>query len=367
MYKIVIADDESMILEGLRKIITRDPHGFEIVGMAEDGFEAEKLLDTVKPDVFLTDISMPGPDGLELIRRAREMNPDLICVILSGYDYFEYAKRALQYGALDYLLKPVSSAQIYPLLDRLARELETLHRRLERDHQISFYQGQLPAGDESWTSRNTTDWASCFLDAVRSRDPGQAVSAARQLSSMFASELLPPEKVVAAVKSILNEMHLSARAENLFPATALFPDPTDALRSCRTITETGLQMERMIIFLQDQLSPTHAQKSDTVSAMKRYIRKHYAENITLSEIASTLYMSPKYLSDLFRLECGVSFMDYLTRVRVEKAKQLLQDPRYKVYEVGEMVGYQTPAYFNTVFKRETGLTPKQFQNQPEKE
>ena len=88
-----------------------------------------------------------------------------------------------------------------------------------------------------------------------------------------------------------------------------------------------------------------------------YISKHYAENIVLDEVAESVHISPYYLSHLFRDELGITFIEYVTRMRVERAKQLLSDSSRTVSDVAREVGYDDAGYFSRVFKKVTGRTP----------
>lgn len=95
-----------------------------------------------------------------------------------------------------------------------------------------------------------------------------------------------------------------------------------------------------------------------------YVETHYAENITLDDVADQLNMNAVYLGQLFKKEMLIPFKQYLTEIRIEKAKELLRSGEYKVYQVSGMVGYQTTQYFSTVFKKVTGVSPAEYvQNQ----
>lgn len=91
-----------------------------------------------------------------------------------------------------------------------------------------------------------------------------------------------------------------------------------------------------------------------------YIQQHFTENITLSEVAEYTHLSKNYLSDLFRKELSTSFGNYLTSIRMNKAKQLLTETDLKMYEISEQVGYHDYAYFSTQFKKHTGKTLSEF-------
>ncbi len=101
---------------------------------------------------------------------------------------------------------------------------------------------------------------------------------------------------------------------------------------------------------------------ELVDRVKGYIGAHLAENITLSVLAEIFYVSPVYLSRLFKKKTGTNFVEYLTALRIEKAKQYLNDPHLKVYHVAEMVGYDNPRYFARLFKEATGMVPQEYRS-----
>lgn len=110
--KVIIADDEPIVLEGLRWLIDWTSLGFELVGEAYDGEDALKLMETHHPDLVITDIRMPVIDGLDLIRQASKVYPGAQFIILSGYADFEYARQAIRYGVSNYLTKPLDDAEL---------------------------------------------------------------------------------------------------------------------------------------------------------------------------------------------------------------------------------------------------------------
>ena len=104
MLKAVLADDERKVILLLQKLIDWGKLGYEIVGTANDGIRALELVKKTQPQLLITDIRMPGCDGIELIRQARTIQPKIHFIIISGYSQFEYAQNALKYGVEDYLL-----------------------------------------------------------------------------------------------------------------------------------------------------------------------------------------------------------------------------------------------------------------------
>jgi len=127
--RILVADDEPIEREALRFLVQRHLEEVQVVGEAGTGRQAVEMAETLRPDVILMDIEMPGLSGLEALREIRERNPTVRCLIVSAYDYFHFAREALRLGAADYLLKPVKRDQMVEVLSRLQREMAQERQR----------------------------------------------------------------------------------------------------------------------------------------------------------------------------------------------------------------------------------------------
>ena len=106
LLKIVIIDDEMILRNGLKYLCNWESHGFTIAGEAANGIEGFQLVEQLRPDIVITDIVMPGMDGISLTARIKEHFPDIHIIVLSSYDNFSYAKSGFKLGIDDYLLKP---------------------------------------------------------------------------------------------------------------------------------------------------------------------------------------------------------------------------------------------------------------------
>jgi two-component system response regulator YesN len=104
--------------------------------------------------------------------------------------------------------------------------------------------------------------------------------------------------------------------------------------------------------------------ANVVAEIKAYIEKHYASDFTIADIAKSVYLTTTYICLLFKQETGLTINDYLTEVRMSKAKELLRDPRYKIYEVCTEVGYKDLSYFRKQFKKYTGYSPAEYRGTP---
>ena len=145
MLKVIIADDEERVCRLIHMLIDWQALNMELAGTASNGLEALELVRTCHPDILITDIRMPGCHGLELIERAKQEQPQLEIVIISGYAHFEYAQSAIRHGVGDYLLKPIDKTELMQTMRKLAdrcrsrrklgSEVEDLRRSSREDKQ----------------------------------------------------------------------------------------------------------------------------------------------------------------------------------------------------------------------------------------
>lgn len=131
MYKILLVDDEAVVREAIKERIDWNEHGFECVGDCENGLEAVELAERFRPDVVLTDICMPFMDGLELTRHLAKASPATRVVILTGHEDFEYAQQAVKLKVNDYILKPITAAELREALGRIRADMDSEARRHE--------------------------------------------------------------------------------------------------------------------------------------------------------------------------------------------------------------------------------------------
>lgn len=145
MYKVFLVDDEVVVREGIRSSFPWESSGFVLAGEAPDGEIAWSLMQEIKPDILITDIRMPFMDGLTLAGKTAQAMPWVSTIILSGFDEFTYAKKAISLGVKEYLLKPVSAKELQQALERIARLIDE-ERRQKADFRQIKQQLQLSSG-----------------------------------------------------------------------------------------------------------------------------------------------------------------------------------------------------------------------------
>ncbi|KRF18419.1 response regulator transcription factor [Paenibacillus sp. Soil787] len=140
--KIIVIEDEPIIQENIIKKIEENHSGFQVIAKAYNGKSGLDLIKQHKPDMIITDIRMPIMDGIELIRNVRFLFPDMPIIILSGYDDFEYARQALRFGVMEYLLKPLETGALLEALNRISNVVFPKSNLLERSIISSELLGQ---------------------------------------------------------------------------------------------------------------------------------------------------------------------------------------------------------------------------------
>lgn len=153
MYKLILAEDEEDVREGIIGQIDWERYGFEVVEQAENGKEAAELVDRLLPDVVVTDIQMPFMNGLQLAEYIRSRHPGTKIIILTGYDEFEYAQRAIKLQIDEYILKPFSSRELIEVLLKVKTVIESEIAEKENIHVLSeHYRKSLPILREQFLS-----------------------------------------------------------------------------------------------------------------------------------------------------------------------------------------------------------------------
>lgn len=131
MIKVMIADDEERICQLIEALIDWDSLHMEVAGIAHNGLEACEMVRQIRPDILITDIRMPGCNGLELIENVKKSVEDLQIVIISGYAHFAYAQTAIKFGVGDYLLKPINKVELASTLQKFKERIEEKIQRRE--------------------------------------------------------------------------------------------------------------------------------------------------------------------------------------------------------------------------------------------
>ncbi|MDD3410614.1 MAG: response regulator [Eubacteriales bacterium] len=461
MHKVLIVDDEKMIVNSLVLGFPWKEHGFEVIAAATSGREAQELIEGLHPDVVFTDIKMPGMSGLELMSRCK--GSGAVFVVISGYAEFSFAQKALDLGATAYCLKPLENDEIAAALAK-ARQLidhsdELRHAALlrflndpseasaeallspmsgaaaiglSRGDALPLLAGALPCHSfsfddscrlyvfpqehaylESYAFRaalltaltsgaltafvyDETDDASAYLrthlnDLMDQLYAGffaekqAAIGRAQPLAprdTAWLTELAAlcnknrPNEVLRALDALPAEhvvMSDALRIHNLCEALLCRLSNTPSAPGLRYGYELAARyatFAQMLDALRGRLQRSVGPAVDpdrlhneTLARIVRELNRDFMKDVSFQELCGRFCINPSYLSQLFKKELDVTFTSYLNRLRIGYAKELLESTTILVSEISDRVGYDNYLNFTKLFKRETGMTPKQYRAQ----
>lgn len=165
------------------------------------------------------------------------------------------------------------------------------------------------------------------------------------------------ELIINAYKEIFET---EIEVQEIFPH---YLNSVHAVLKAETVFEMKSTVNQMLAHIGNYFRKKYNQKhGNLVIQIKEFAKKHYMENITLSDIASEVFMSPNYICSVFKKETGVTINEYLIKVKMEAAQNMLRNTKMKILEIAEKLGYENPHYFSFSFKKYTGQTPQQYRN-----
>ena len=397
--KVLIVEDEVLVREGLKSVIGWDKLGMEVVGDAANGRQALEIYERERPDIVLTDIRMPVMDGLELIARIREEDKKTGIVILTCYEEFGYLQEALRMGVSDYILKlKMKPAEIEAAMAKVKKKLDEDEEngagpdgaeefRLQKEEELKRYIFYHQVSIGFFRSRmERLNLAVKEKDMVLLRVVIQRYEKAR-LKIMDDRGMLIRFVILNTTEEIMEKYGGGETIQEGPDCFLLFMnvvnDPKDEdswmekmqkeishvlsnFMGMRTVwgvssvfqsfTELPDKYQECCQKMQDERVDLSVEIFEAV----RYIEENLTQRLTLNQVASSINLSPNYLSSLFKKELGVGFVDYITEKRVERAKELLENTGLRTYEVAQQAGFVDESYFSKTFKRLTGKRPSAF-------
>lgn len=326
MYKILLVDDQESVRRELRNLISWQESGFELVAEARDGDEALTLLESIKCDLVVTDIRMPLLDGLGLLKEIKEQYPQLLVIFLSDYGEFNLAKEAIEYGLFAYLTKPPSKAEIRDVLEKSKKYLDSQQKSFAEELQSVF--SAVTTGDLSYV--------------------GRVEHLEQKILSSFANK----EHRETVKRGILRDMEIKIVREYIWVEKFPFRLPEKNFKEA---------FEYFFTLLNYYL--VGFGKNPYINEICEYVLVNIDKQMSLEEIAKSMFLSKHYIGELFKGETKLGLKDYMIHMKVERAKHLLRSTSLKWYEVVNFLGYSNVGYFTIVFKEKTGLTPQQYRKQ----
>lgn len=358
MYRVMIVDDMDIIRLELRRLpVWGGKSGFYIFQEAKSGEDALNKLFEEPADVVITDIKMPKIDGIELLEQIIENKLCSCVVLMSDFSEFAYARQGIKLGAFDYLVKPVTEEDLNSLLERACeflsnrkREIEHLKRletALEEKNDENFSRedilhvtGFIQNGDIR--AIDAVSHLSGRIISAMDSDVTKAEGALKKLFQKILDELINDNSWLTKFmdNSTLNDTE--AYQLNISHARACIKDK---------IEKITLIFNRLQYGFKDR---------DITWQACRHVLENIDRNVSLKTVAEHMFMNKTYFSEVFKQKTGIAFIEYLTMVKMERAKVLLSSNCMKTYEVAEKIGFKDVEYFSRVFKKYTGLSPAKF-------
>jgi len=528
MYRIMLADDEGIVINSLSFIIEKNFEGQFEIETAKSGRSAIETAERFRPDIIFMDIQMPGINGIEAMKEIREFLPSAIFIVLTAYDKFDYAKEAINLGVLDYLNKPFNQKAIIEVLNVAITELDDRREKRRQDLQTKerletvvpiiengfisniIFREPFDEDVENYKNLLGIDEAYGYMivvvfgDMQKSNHMTNPVGSSVKTQTVYYAKVREvlkdtfPNAVVGNVSSnkipvfipkdnltmdyaersdIIEKSRIAARAmrsatdihfrigiggvkkikgsmtsyeeaikalyssdgsvahvddlpikvsyEESYPVdieneifdkladkdtdgcllasgeffdwmvnnysddtmsiklkalefvlraesdmyksgghTYSFESRKDYLANLVGVDSLGELKKWFMEKMQNAVSNmSTGSKDHTHYLIKKaidFIEESYSRDISLNEISEALNISSYYFSKLFKDETGEGFVEYLTRKRVEKAKEMLKDPEKSIKEIGSECGYADPNYFSRIFKKSTGMTPTEY-------
>lgn len=227
---------------------------------------------------------------------------------------------------------------------------------------IVFYAGEMEAKSEHTANFHIGIVRHDIYMAVMANDGGKMSEIMNQVIRLLEEYRLPKEQAVNACANLyFYTSMLFSTDESAFPYEVNIMEKLGQMGTLEQIVEWISMFRDAVAHALDERSD---QKTDIIAAQAcRYVREHYQDKLTLGQVAEALGISSGYLSTVFSKHVGESFSNYVAEVKVEKAKELLKEHRYMMYEISDQLGFENPFYFSKVFKKFAGVSPKEYEAQ----
>lgn len=350
MTTLVIIDDEKIVVEWVKTMLERSGKDCRVIGTAYNGIRGIAVVRQMKPDIVITDIRIPGMDGLSLIEHTMEELPMTAYIVISGYRDFSYARKALRLRVLDYVDKPITE-------DKLFAALATAENYLQEKKRLHFTEAGGKLENYNQICQQMTENLIQYLKEESGEDMLEYMDQA--LANMEHRGLGLERFRDECVKNIYVGIEIMRERNPQFEFRKNIV-PYAEIKQLRTGEEVRLYtLEIFREFAAGIQAMDKLAQNKTISSLIQYIDRHYAEDIGLTELAEHVKMNPAYLSMLFKEQVGMSYIKYLTKIRIDKAKELLENGE-KVTDVSERVGYRDYRYFSQVFKKSEQMTPNKY-------
>jgi two-component system, response regulator YesN len=413
--RLLIVDDEDLERESLQSGIARLNLDIEVCGSAWNGREALEAAEKLQPDIVLTDVRMPVMDGIAFARALRERNPSCFILFISGFEDFQAAREALAVGGSAWLVKPVNLEELRAALSAVCdTAMETGRRKQEEDRRNKRLEELLPLGRQEFIRSlllngdgESADTAERASELGISLFPGKyAVLVAEVQAGLgqegvredFLPELARALRFPDALEPVVmpgirlamvlmlpgiaaeetSQTRLEAVAEQMLLRAAAGAGGSVGVgvsligssageigalyaQACAALEDKLRYGRGRVIFFSENPQQSGADSGEhIVLQVEKIVAGEIDGDLSAEAVARRVFITASHLRRVFKNRTGVTLQDYVLRMRMERARDLLQEPGCRVHAVAAKVGYDSTSYFCLVFKRFFGMTPGDF-------
>jgi Response regulator containing CheY-like receiver domain and AraC-type DNA-binding domain len=366
MYNVLIVEDNKAIQRNIRDLTMKTCLEHHICGIVGNGEKALEFIRSNEVDIIITDIKMPVMGGLELIKEAVLLNPEIQYIIISGYDDFSYAKEAISLGVKEYLLKPVVAEEFGKALVKVSDAIRHLKERDTKINSVELSE----IIQTSWVQSDLQDLVNkenLFLELkltpiiIHWNENELAETIGSLIDHWFEKNytknlmrilLLSITEIILRNKQCLGCINMVQPVENILA----FSDSYYHLKQVSVEFYRALYKKVNEMIMDQSYSTEHL-----FEEVKKYIDAHLYDILSMGQLQEKFHVSASYINRLFKKYMSVAPMTYYNQRKLEEAKNLLiSDRNYMVKDISEALSYQNQYYFSKAFKAYTGNSPLEY-------
>lgn len=394
MYKTLFVDDERLIREGISNLIDWERITGQELTLAENAKVALKYLEHEKYEIVISDIYMQDMNGIELAKCIKGKWPDVVVILLSAYEDFDYARKAIEAGVFKYLLKPVIPEELEDAVNEAISQVkinEETKKRIDHSQEVlEDYRRELKKNlwkdILSGNMRNEDEIFERFekMNMSKNISPIYVVVYKTDDESMLYQNQVAIDKVVSScfegyIDTVFmdNYIVILLKKENAKSVLYAFGDLVKEMfhfevymgegKTVKDLSTLHMSVESAKYNIQKNRANKKDEPTQIVLAAVEMIRKEI-ENVdfNINTIANALYLTPVYFSRVFKRKMGMTCIDFIKNYRINLAKELLKNTDLSIQQISEKTGYATVYYFSQQFKQVTGESPGSFRKKRQK-
>lgn len=370
MYKVLFAEDELLVRLGLQNSIPWSKYEMEVAALADNGMEAYRLFEEIHPDILITDLRMEGMDGLELVKRVREIDKECAIVVISCLNDFETLRKLIPYNINAYVLKAsISIDEVCNVLEQTKEYLISIGRTakkvipdLEKPEDII---SKYLLGDAVISLEDDFEiFEHLLLFSLEEENKDKINKLAMDFIYELVNRQIPGEMLVSLKYKEFCVFYRSTEKKMDERIKRINNSIGDFLGVRFKITHSS---RRKAENLKDWFDRAYVQQYEInidensgkalIQKSIEYMQEHFRESLTLTDISRTIGLSVSYFSYLFKQETGKNYIEYLNEIRLLATMKDLMNTDEKVVVVAQKNGFQNLEYFSRYFKKQTGESP----------